>query len=90
MSVRRLKVNPCTLTSRPTTAPDPRLVRTLWQWLALGALLLLVVPAARGHSLWFGPGAFWLLAAPLTSLLMLYRHAVAAAWRGILVPARGP
>lgn len=71
---------------QPTSAPYPPLARALWQCLALGVLLLLALPAARGYSLWFGPGVFWLLAAPLASLLMFYRHAVAAAWRGILVP----
>ena len=70
----------------PASAPDPRLARGLLQWLVLGALLM-AFPAVRAPSLWFGAGAFWLLGAPLVSLAMLYRHAVAAAWRGILVPA---
>jgi len=76
-------------THRPpqsTSARHPHLARALWQWLALGGLLLLALPAARGHSLWFGPGLFWLLAAPLASLSMFYRHAVAAGWRGVRVP----
>jgi hypothetical protein len=73
----------------PAYAAYPQLARLLWQWLAVGVLLLLVFPVARGQSHWFGPGAFWLLGAPLTSLLVFYRHAVATAWRGILVPAPG-
>ena len=85
MFVANFAASSCT--RPPTNAPHPRLARALWQWLALGVLLLLVFPAARGPSLWFGPGAFWLLGAPLASLLMLYRHALAAVWRGILAPA---
>ena len=65
----------------------PELERTLWQWLAVAALLVVAFPAARGHSLWFGPAAFWLLGAPIASLSMFYRHELAAAWRGILLGA---
>ena len=79
-----------TVTPRRVTrpyAPHPRLTRVLWQCLALGALLVLAIPAARGYSLWFGPGPLWLLGAPVVSLLMLYRQAIAAVWRVSLVPA---
>lgn len=71
--------------ARPAARPE--LERSLWQWLAVAALLVLVFPAARGESLWFGPAAFWLLAAPIASLSMFYRHELAAVWHGILVPA---
>jgi hypothetical protein len=64
--------------------PDPRLVRTLWQWLALGLVAMLLVPAARGPVHLFGNLPFWLLLAPGTGLLVLYRHALAAAWRRAL------
>jgi len=66
--------------------PPPVLARSLWQWLAVGALLVLCLPAARGESAWIGPWPFWLVGAPLVSLLVLYRQAVVAAWRSVLVP----
>lgn len=68
-------------------ALNPVLARALWQWLVVGVLALLLVPAARGNSAWFGPMSYWLVLAPLASLLVLYRHTLVAAWRGILVPA---
>jgi hypothetical protein len=67
--------------------PDPRLARTLWQWLALGLVAMLLVPAARGPVYLLGNMPFWLLLAPGTGLLILYRHALASAWRRVLVPA---
>ncbi len=70
-----------------TTELYPTLARALWQWLALGVLLVLVFPALRSQGPWIGPGIFWLVAAPLSSLLVFHRHAIAAAWRGLLVPA---
>ena len=69
------------------TDPNPVLVRALWQWLAVGALALLFIPAARGDSAWFGPMPYWLVLAPVASLLVLHRHTLAAVWHGILVPA---
>jgi len=67
--------------------PDPRLARTLWQWLALGLIAVLVLPAARGPAALLGSLPFWLLAAPCLALLTLYRGALAAAWREVLVRA---
>ena len=67
--------------------PDPRLARTLWQWLALGLVAMLLVPAARGPVYLLGHLPFWLLLAPGLALLVLYRHALAAAWRAVLVRA---
>ena len=80
--------DPAAISHASPTPPAlyPALARTLWQWLALGALLL-VFPAVRGAGLGFGPGALWLLAAPLSSLLVFHRHAIAAAWRLFPVPA---
>ena len=73
---------------QPTPSrPDPILARTLWQWLALGAVAMLLVPAARGPVHLLGNLPFWLLLAPGTGLLVLYRHALASAWRRVLVPA---
>jgi hypothetical protein len=68
----------------------------LWQWLALGVLMLVALPVTRGQHVWLGSGPFWLLVAPLSSLLVFHRQAIAAAWRGFLVTtprrrlARGP
>jgi hypothetical protein len=67
--------------------PDPRLARTLWQWLALGFVAMLVVPAARGPVYLLGNMPFWLLIAPGLALVVLYRHALVAAWRAVLVRA---
>jgi hypothetical protein len=64
--------------------PDPRLARTLWQCLALGALVLMLVPPARGPVLLVGQLPLWLLLAPALSLAVLYRHALLAR----LAPAR--
>ena len=73
---------------RPDAAtPDPRLARTLWQWLALGVIAMLAVPAARGPVYLLGNMPFWLLAPPGLALLILYRHALVAACRAVLVRA---
>ena len=75
-----------------STGPAPGhrvLARLLWQWLAVGVLLTLLFPAARGHSALLGPVAFWLLGVPLTSLFVFYRHALAAALLGVLVSTPG-
>jgi hypothetical protein len=69
------------------STPDPRLARTLWQWLALGFVAMLLVPAARGPVYLLGNMPFWLLIAPGLALLTLYRHALAAACRAVLVRA---
>jgi hypothetical protein len=53
--------------------PDPRLERALRRCVAIGALLVLAVPAARGHSSWFGALPLWLLAMPLVSWWALHR-----------------
>jgi hypothetical protein len=53
---------------------DPRLARTLWQWLALGALALCLVPGLRGQTAWLGWGPYWLVGAPLVALAVAYRH----------------
>lgn len=73
--------------SSAATNPDPRVNRTLWQWLVLGALLLAVFPDARGYSAWLGWLPFWALIAPSTALLALHRQVLMAAWRSVLVRA---
>ena len=60
----------------PDSAPtvDPRLARTLWQWLALGAVMLLAWPAARGQTAWLGWAPYWAVVAPAIALAVAYRH----------------
>lgn len=94
--------------SRPTAytalanapLPDPRLVAALRQVLFAGIALVLVIPAARGHSLWLGAWPLWLVAMPAMSLWALHRFplpglrgrvAGAAATRVVAKPRRrGP
>jgi hypothetical protein len=77
MRHHRPAVAPATIAA----APDPRLARTLWQWLALGSLVLLLVPPAREPAYLLGNLPFWLVLAPGLSLALLYRDALATAWR---------
>ena len=59
-------------------APGHRVAaRLLLQWLAVGVLLTLLFPAARASSELIGPLNFWLLGAPLASLAVFHRHALA-------------
>ena len=58
----------------PNQAPDPRLALMLRQWLVLGVLAVLLVPAARGSSEWLGSLPFWLLAAPACALASLSHY----------------
>jgi hypothetical protein len=55
-------------------AVDPRLARTLWQWLALGALALVLVPALRGTTEALGWAPYWLVVAPAVALAVAYRQ----------------
>lgn len=57
----------------PRITPDPRLERLLRQTLLVSTLLVLSVPMARGHSLWFGSVPLWLLGMPLVSWWALHR-----------------
>ncbi|MGH8030554.1 MAG: hypothetical protein ACREO3_11545 [Arenimonas sp.] len=66
-------------------AVDARLARTLWQWLALGALALLAWPAARGQTGLLGWGPYWAVVAPALALVVAYRHRLIA-HRGELAP----
>lgn len=69
--------------------PDPRLARALWQCLAVGVVVLLLVPPARGPVLLVGQLPLWLLLAPAVSLAVLYRDALTRRLRP--VPGRrGP
>ena len=55
------------------TAPDPRLERALRRIVVIGAVLVLALPGARGHNLWFGAWPLWLLGMPLASWWALHR-----------------
>lgn len=57
---------------RDTRLPDPRLVLALRRIAFAGAALVVALPAARGHSQWFGALPLWLLAMPLSSLWALH------------------
>jgi hypothetical protein len=46
---------------------DPRPERFLRSAVILGALAVLLLPAARGHSDWFGFLPLWLLGMPLAA-----------------------
>lgn len=66
---------------RPAAPPDPRLTRILTQWLILGLLACIALPAARGYSQWIGWLWYWLLAAPAIALCVLHRARWLGAWR---------
>lgn len=52
---------------------DPRLEATLRYAVAIGAVLLLLLPAARGHHAQLGWLPLWLLAMPLSAWWALHR-----------------
>jgi hypothetical protein len=70
------------------SSPDPRLERVLRHCVAVGALLVLAVPAARGHSSWLGALPLWLLAMPLVSWWALHRFRLPRLPRAPKQPAR--
>ena len=59
--------------AKSASLPDPRLVAALRQVLLAGIALVLVIPAARGHSHWLGALPLWLVAMPAMSLWALHR-----------------
>ena len=75
----------------PSAAFDPirlaalhrQWARVLTVWLALGLAAVLLWPEARGQHAWIGWWPFWLVLAPLSSLLVL-----AARRRAAAVPRR--
>jgi hypothetical protein len=62
--------------SYPSAPPDPRLDRMMRRIVLLGALLVLALPIARGHSVWLGAGPLWLLGMPLVGWWALHRFAL--------------
>ncbi|MGQ7557927.1 hypothetical protein ACTGYQ_11700, partial [Streptococcus suis] len=64
-----------TLSSSPRSAdrPDPRVLRGVRQAALAGVALVLVGPAARGHSEWIGWLPMWLVGMPLMAWWSLHR-----------------
>lgn len=56
-----------------SVSPDPRLSAAVRKALWLGATLVLLFPAARGHNPWLGWMPLWLLGMPLSALWALHR-----------------
>lgn len=54
-------------------AVEPQLEHGLRFALAAGLLLVLLLPAARGHGEWLGWWPMWLVAMPATALWALHR-----------------
>jgi len=66
--------------SAQTAEPiDPRLEDVLRYAIAIGATLLLLVPAARGSSETFGWLPLWLLVMPLSAWCVVHRFRLRAA-----------
>ena len=61
------------------------IARFIELWLYLGIAGVLLLPAARTHSLAFGWIAYWLVGAPLLMWAMQCRRSLAAHARAILV-----
>jgi hypothetical protein len=55
---------------------DPRIERALRTWITWGALAVLLLPAARGHTAWLGWMPLWLVAMPATAWWALHRFAL--------------
>lgn len=71
---------------RVHTSFDP--ARVLCAWIALGTLILLLVPATQGHHPTLGWLPYWLVLAPGLSLALSRRHALAAALGATFARAR--
>lgn len=74
--------------SRRSETPDPRVLRPVRQVALAGLALVLVWPAARGHSEWIGWLPLWLVGMPMLAWWSLYRFAVPALPRRGERPAR--
>ncbi len=64
--------------------PDPRLDLWLRRSVWMGCALLLLLPAARGHSQWLGWLPLWLLGMPLAAWWALHRFRLPRWSRGRL------
>jgi len=70
----------------PTHSPDPRVLRAVRQVALAGLALVLVWPAARGHSAWIGWLPLWLLGMPMSAWWALYRFRLPSLPRLLVVP----
>ena len=61
-----------------STAADPQLERSLRVALALGVVLVLLLPMARSHSEWLGWVPMWLVGMPGGALWSLHRFRLPA------------
>ena len=61
-----------------STAADPQLERSLRVALALGVVLVLLLPMARSHSEWLGWVPMWLVGMPGVALWSLHRFRLPA------------
>ena len=59
--------------SRHQESADPRLLRGARNAAVTGLMLVLLLPAARGHSDWLGWMPLWLAGMPLAAWWSLYR-----------------
>ena len=59
----------------------------LWCWLVFGAVVMALIPQARGMQPLVGWLPFWLVVAPLLDLAFVHRHRLLSASRA-LVSAR--
>ncbi|MGB3871108.1 MAG: hypothetical protein WA956_00375 [Stenotrophomonas sp.] len=60
--------------------PDPRVLRCVRQVALAGLALVLVWPAMRGSSAWFGWLPLWLAGMPLSAWWALHRFRLPLAW----------
>jgi len=75
---------------QPDTAFDPRLDQILRRLIGWGVLAVLLLPAARGSSAWFGWMPLWLVAMPLASWWALHRFRLPRATATATAHARAP
>lgn len=82
-----------TFVARPFAIPaaDPRLERGLRTLLIAGLVLVLLLPAARGHSDWLGWMPLWLVGMPAMAWWSLHRFRLPSrshTARGSVLPRR--
>jgi hypothetical protein len=60
----------------------------LWCWLVFGAVVMALIPQARGMQPLIGWLPFWLIVAPLLDLAFVHRQRLLSTSRAVLVRAR--
>ncbi|MBF6025188.1 hypothetical protein [Lysobacter niastensis] len=78
------------MSQHAATQADRRVEHVLHYVVALGAMLVMLLPAARGFSDTFGWMPLWLLAMPLSAWWALHRFRMPASRqpRGVAAPVR--